>query len=65
MPMDIEWAKDGQTGALYIIQARPETVVSQRRHDYYQSYVLKERGPVLARGRAVKSIPAKIVPADH
>ena len=52
-PMDIEWAKDGRTGDLYIIQARPETVVSQRRHDSYQSYVLQERGPVLARGRAV------------
>ena len=52
-PMDIEWAKDGQSGELYIIQARPETVISQRRHDVYQSYVLKERGPVLARGRAV------------
>ena len=52
-PMDIEWAKDGLTGKLYIIQARPETVVSQRRHDVYQSYELKERGQVLARGRAV------------
>ena len=52
-PMDIEWAKDGITGKLFIIQARPETVVSQRRHDVYQSYALKERGPVLARGRAV------------
>ena len=52
-PMDIEWAKDGKTGALYIIQARPETVVSQRHHDTFQSYVLKERGMVLARGRSV------------
>jgi pyruvate,water dikinase len=52
-PMDIEWAKDGRTGVLYVIQARPETVVSQRRQDVYQSYVLKERGKVLAQGRAI------------
>jgi len=52
-PMDIEWAKDGKTGGLYIIQARPETVASQRRHDIYQFYVLKQRGTVLARGRSV------------
>ena len=52
-PMDMEWAKDGETGALFVIQARPETVVSRRRADMIESYALKERGPVLARGRAV------------
>src|SRR5450755_1555130 len=53
MPMDIEWAKDGSDGKLYIIQARPETVASQRSPDVYETYALKERGSVLVTGRAV------------
>lgn len=52
MPMDIEWAKDGTDGKLYIVQARPETVASQR-GPVAQSYTLKESGKVLARGRAI------------
>ncbi|MGY3447908.1 phosphoenolpyruvate synthase [Bradyrhizobium sp. USDA 4353] len=52
-PMDIEWAKDGRDGALYIIQARPETVASQRRPDSVETYALKKAGKVLATGRAV------------
>ncbi len=51
-PMDLEWAKDGNTGELFIVQARPETVVS-RRGAVLESYLLKERGPVLLTGTAV------------
>src|SRR5512141_1805351 len=54
MPMDIEWAKDGADGKLYIIQARPETVASQRSADVYETYALKGRAaPVIVTGRAV------------
>jgi pyruvate,water dikinase len=52
MPMDIEWAKDGADGKLYIVQARPETVAS-RRGGLAESYALKETGKVLATGRAI------------
>ncbi len=52
-PMDIEWAKDGVDGQLYIVQARPETVASQRRETAIQSWVLDTRGDVLAEGRSV------------
>jgi pyruvate,water dikinase len=52
-PMDIEWAKDGVDGKLYIVQARPETVTSQRKADSFETYTLKASGPVLVRGRAV------------
>jgi pyruvate,water dikinase len=51
-PMDIEWAKDGLTGRLYIVQARPETVKS-RAGRVQQKYHLLARGPVLAEGRAI------------
>lgn len=51
-PMDIEWAKDGIDGGLYIVQARPETVESRiLRH--IERYTLKAKGEVLARGRSV------------
>ena len=53
MPMDIEWAKDGNDGQLYIIQARPETVVSQRAPTAFETYALGASGTVLATGRAV------------
>ncbi len=53
MPMDIEWAKDGDDGQLYIIQARPETVVSQRTPTGFETYALGASGTVLATGRAV------------
>jgi len=53
MPMDIEWAKDADDGRLYIIQARPETVVSQRKPTGFETYALGGSGTVLAKGRAV------------
>lgn len=52
-PMDIEWAKDGIDGQIYIVQARPETVKSQRDGKVLEQYRLNERGEVLAEGRAV------------
>ena len=52
-PMDIEWAKDGIDGELYIVQARPETVVSGRRRSTLETYVIDRRGEVLAEGRSV------------
>jgi pyruvate,water dikinase len=52
-PMDLEWAKDGQDGLLYLVQARPETVASQRRGNVLETYSIKGGGEVLARGRAV------------
>ena len=51
-PMDIEWAKDGQTGELFIVQARPETVKA-RESGVGQRYVLKETGPIRITGRAI------------
>jgi pyruvate,water dikinase len=51
--MDIEWAKDGRSGELFIVQARPETVQSQKRFDIQETYRLKEKGQVLAQGRSV------------
>ena len=53
MPMDIEWAKDGTDGKLYIIQARPETVASQRSADFYETYNLNGHAPIIVSGRAV------------
>ena len=53
MPMDIEWAKDGTDSKLYIIQARPETVASQRSPGVYETYDLKGSGTVIVTGRAV------------
>ena len=55
-PMDIEWAKDGNTGDLFIVQARPETVHSQRDIASLKTYVLEEKGNVLAEGEAVGSM---------
>jgi pyruvate, water dikinase len=54
-PMDLEWAKDGITGELFIVQARPETVQSRRNLDVLEAYVLSRRSTVLARGRSVGS----------
>src|SRR6516165_11553166 len=53
MPMDVEWAKDGSDGALYIIQARPETVASRRKPEALESYVIKSKGKTVATGRAI------------
>ena len=52
-PMDMEWAKDGLDGKLYLVQARPETVASRRRATVLESYVLEDRGEVLTEGRSV------------
>ncbi len=52
-PMDIEWAKDGDDGSLYIVQARPETVQSQKKFDVFRSYALKERGEKIIEGLAI------------
>src|ERR1035437_2054294 len=52
-PMDMEWAKDGTDGKLYVVQARPETVASQRRETVLESYVLESTGEVLVEGRSV------------
>lgn len=52
-PMDIEWAKDGKDGRLYIVQARPETVASQHQAEAFETYSLKVKGAVLVTGRAV------------
>src|SRR5690606_28467171 len=52
-PMDIEWGKDGHTGKLYILQARPETVKSRTRATQVERFHLQTRGPVLAEGRSV------------
>jgi len=53
MPMDIEWAKDGITGELFIVQARPETVHSQRDMASLKTYVLEGKGKLLLTGEAV------------
>jgi pyruvate,water dikinase len=52
-PMDMEWAKDGLTGELFIVQARPETVHSQKDMTKIIKYVLKEKGTVIVEGSSV------------
>lgn len=52
-PMDMEWAKDGHTGELFIVQARPETVQSQRQAGSLKTYKLKEHSEVLVRGLSI------------
>ena len=69
-PMDIEWAKDGNTGELFIVQARPETVESRKDRDFLETYRLEKRGRVLATGRSVGSKiatgPVRVIKtADH
>ncbi len=56
-PMDIEWAKDGRDKKLYIVQARPETVQSQRDYNIIEEYKLSKKGKVIVSG---KSVGAKI-----
>ncbi len=69
MPMDIEWAKDGEDGQLYIIQARPETVISRRPTTTFETYALERPGTVLVEGRAVgekiATGPVKIIADAH
>jgi len=52
-PMDMEWARDGQTGELFIVQARPETVQSQKQSSTLQTYSLKEKGRRITEGLAI------------
>ncbi|MBI4356733.1 MAG: phosphoenolpyruvate synthase [Gammaproteobacteria bacterium] len=65
-PMDIEWARDGETGKLYILQARPETVKSRQKKQILERYHLKEKGTVKVTGRSIGQKiacgPVKIVP---
>lgn len=53
MPMDIEWAKDGKSGQLFILQARPETIHTTEKEMLNESYALLEKSQVLLKGRAV------------
>jgi len=53
VPMDIEWAKDGNTGELFIVQARPETVHSRKDTAILRTYVLEQKGKLLLRGEPV------------
>jgi len=52
-PMDMEWAKDGQTDRLFIVQARPETVMSQKDKTVLEEYILQKKGQVIVEGRSV------------
>ncbi len=54
-PMDIEWVKDGKSGELYIVQARPETVASQKKGNQLHRYRLKRKGELLLEGLSVGS----------
>ncbi len=54
-PMDIEWAKDGRTGELFIVQARPETVESQKNRNIVEEYQLLQKSAVIAKGKSVGS----------
>ena len=51
--MDIEWAKDGDNGKLFIVQARPETVKSRESQNVMERYILKEKGDVICEGRSI------------
>ena len=65
-PMDIEWAKDGISGDLFIVQARPETVESQKALDILETYYLDQKGSMLVIGKGVgekiASGKARIIP---
>lgn len=52
-PMDMEWAKDGETGEMFVVQARPETVQSQKRTGVLRSYRLRSKGKLLVKGLSV------------
>jgi pyruvate,water dikinase len=68
-PMDMEWAKDGLTGELFIVQARPETVQSQKATDELETYHLRSHGKVLAKGHSVGekigSGPVRVIKNVH
>jgi pyruvate,water dikinase len=65
-PMDIEWAKDGRNGELFIVQARPETVHSRTSPQQVEQYRLEQRGRVLVQGRSVGNRiaggPVRVIP---
>lgn len=69
MPMDIEWAKDGHSGELFIVQARPETVQSQKAIDFFEIYSLEGKGPLVASGTSVgekiSAGPARVITDVH
>lgn len=69
LPMDIEWAKDGQSGELFIVQARPETVQSQKAMDFLEIYHLEGKGTVLTSGTSVgekiAAGPARVITDVH
>ncbi|MFA6089116.1 MAG: phosphoenolpyruvate synthase [Candidatus Woesearchaeota archaeon] len=52
-PMDMEWARDGNTGELFIVQARPETVMSRKDTTIFKEYVMEQEGNVLVKGNSV------------
>ena len=52
-PLDMEWAKDGIDGQLYLVQSRPETVASQKRGNTLEEYILKGTGEIITTGRSV------------
>ena len=52
-PQDIEWAKDGKTGQLYIVQARPETIHSDKKGNYYEEYIIEKGHQPILEGIAV------------
>ena len=54
-PMDIEWAKDGSDGKLYIVQARPETIYKEKTSRVLEQYSLGERGEAILTGKAIGS----------
>ena len=68
-PMDMEWAKDGLTGELFIVQARPETVQAQKALDVLERYHLQQGGSVLVRGQSVgekiRHGPVRIIKDAH
>ncbi|GAA4651515.1 phosphoenolpyruvate synthase [Kistimonas scapharcae] len=65
-PMDIEWAKDGDDGELYIVQARPETVKSRSEGNTMERYLLSEKGTVLVEGRSIgQKIGSGVVKVIH
>jgi len=69
VPMDMEWAKDGQSGALFIVQARPETVQARREAGVLKSYRLKAPGRLLltglAIGEAITAGPVQVIKSSH
>ncbi|QSV46044.1 phosphoenolpyruvate synthase [Geobacter benzoatilyticus] len=69
VPMDIEWARDGVSGELFMVQARPETVESRKRLDFLETYVLERKGEILATGTSVggkiAAGPARVITDVH